>query len=65
MRRQFGQRCIRPCTAGRGIGDDAHPMSTGGLTTRQVANVAEQSTDRRAQDMQDGKGHSHSPFILS
>jgi hypothetical protein len=40
-------------------------MSTGGLTTRQVANVAEQPTDWRAQDMQDGEGGGHSAFILS
>jgi hypothetical protein len=55
-RHQRGQRRFRPFAAGRRIRHDADAVAGRRLGAHQVDHVTKQSTDRRAEHVQDGEG---------
>jgi hypothetical protein len=61
---EVDERLVGALAAGRGIGNDADPVSTGRLAAREIADVAEQSTDWRTEHMKDVEGVRHRPFTL-
>jgi hypothetical protein len=51
--REIGQNCVRGGTACHRVGDDADLVTQRGLAAREIDHVAEQSADRRAQNVED------------
>ena len=56
FRRKLGERCLGAGCAGRRIGDDADPVSAGGLPARQIDHVTKQPSHRGAQHMKNVQG---------
>ena len=63
-RRKLGERRVGALAAARRIGDDADLVAARRLAAREVADMPEQSADRRAQHVQDVEGVRHRPFTL-
>jgi hypothetical protein len=55
MWREFGEHCRRALAASRTIGDQADSVSALGLAGRDIADMAEQAADRRADDVEDAQ----------
>ena len=56
---EIGERGIGAFAAARRVGNDADLVAARRLAAREVANMPEQSADRRAKDMQDVESVGH------